>query len=494
MVVPEIAAVFDLDRTLLRGASGPLINEALRELGLRSGELPAERLVYRAYDRFGENLLGMMLARADAVAVRGWSVDRLRAAGRRAAVLLVTEVASYAPGLLAEHRAAGHRLVLATTTPFDLVEPLATELGMDEVLATRYAWTDGVYTGRLDGAFVWGIGKLAEVRRYAAREGVDLSASFAYSDSVADLPLLSAVGHPRAVNPDIALHAVALAARWPVLHLDVPPGVPTLAGLEVFDVARLLVRPELFPYARFAIEGVDLIPESGPFILVANHRSYFDVAALALLVAARGRPVRFLGKRELFDAPVVGQLARALGGIPVEREHRAADSLVPAERVLEAGEGLALLPQGTIPRGRAFFDPVLRAKTGAARLAARTGAPVVPVGLWNTESVWPRSARLPNVTNVLHPPLVSVRVGPSVAALRLGPRDAVTDTEAIMKAISDLLPRQARRPSGPSEEELARTYPRSKAGEERALGVSPAPPPRRTRKAGRNITAVSTKG
>ena len=136
MDVPEPAAIFDLDRTLLRGASGPIINEALKELGLRNSQIPGEGLLYKVYDRFGENPLGMALARAAAFAVRGWPVDRLRAAGRVAADLLMENVAGYAPGLLAEHKKSGHILVLATTTPYDLVKPLADRLGIDEVVAT----------------------------------------------------------------------------------------------------------------------------------------------------------------------------------------------------------------------------------------------------------------------------------------------------------------------------------------------------------------------
>lgn len=471
------AAIFDLDRTILKGASGPLINEALAELGLRTTKLPGEMLLYRAYDLFGENPLGMALARAAALAVRGWSVDRLRAAGRAAADLLVDHVASYAPALLEDHAREGHTLVLATTTPEDLVRPLAERLGIEEVVATRYAWVDGVYTGRLEGGFVWGPGKLSAVRRWAERRGVELKESFAYSDSIYDLPLLASVGQPRAVNPDAALHGVALLRRWPVMHLDVPPGVPTLAGFEMFDLGRLVVRPELFPYARFDVAGVENIPDEGPFILVSNHRSYFDVAAVALVVEKKGRPTRFLGKKEVFDAPVVGQIARALGGIPVERQGDGAAALGPAERVLRAGEGLCLLPQGTIPRGRAFFDPVLRGKTGAARLAAATGAPVIPVGVWNTEAVWPRSDAIPRLTRVVGAPTVRVRVGPPVEGLVLGPRSAKADTERIMAAISALLPPDAHEPHEPSEEELRRTYPKGKVGEERAIGVSPAPAP-----------------
>jgi putative phosphoserine phosphatase/1-acylglycerol-3-phosphate O-acyltransferase len=477
--VGRVAAIFDLDRTLLRGASGRLINQALEEVGLRTRKVPGEGLLYRSYELFGESPLGMALARAAALAVRGWPVDRLGAAGHAAADLLFEDVASYVPALLHEHRKDGHLLVLATTTPEPLVRPLADRLGIDEVVATCYASAGGVFTGRLEGGFVWGPGKLSAVRKRTDGHDVALSDSFAYSDSINDFPLLNAVGNPRAVNPDLALHAVAVLRRWPILHLDVPPGVPTLGGMEAFDVTRLVMRPELFPYARFDIEGVGNIPDRGAFILASNHRSYFDVAALALVVAAKGRPTRFLGKSELFDAPVVGQLARAFGGIPVERSGSGANALEPAERVLRAGEGLVILPQGTIPRGRAFFDPVLSGKTGTARLAASTGAPVVPVGLWNTEAVWPRSARLPRLAKVVGAPRVRVRLGAPVEGLERRRDSAVSDTEKIMAAIAALLPEEAGRLHEPSEEELVRTYPKGKVGEERAIGVAPAPPARR---------------
>lgn len=474
MAMSEQAAIFDLDRTLLRGASGPIINEALRKTGLRGSQLPGESLLYKAYDIFGENALGMALARAAAFGVRGWSVSRLREAGEIAADLLTSKVAAYASSLLEEHRSAGHVLALATTTPYDLVKPLGERLGIDEVIATRYASADGLFTGRLEGGFVWGIGKLAAVRSWAGERGIDLSESFAYSDSLHDLPLLSAVGHPRAVNPDMALHATAILRRWPILHLDVPPGVLTVGGVEAFDVGKFVLRPELFPYARFDIEGVELLPDNGPFILVSNHRSYFDVAALGLLAARKGRPLRFLAKQELFDAPVVGQITRAVGGIRVERAGDAASSLKAAERVLAAGEGVVILPQGTIPRGKAFFEPVLKGKTGAARLAASSGAPVIPAAVWNTEAVWPRSARLPKVANVLNPPLVTVRVGTPVRGLRRGSGDAVADTERIMRAIARLLPAESRHHRRPSEEELISTYPKGKVGEERSVGVKTA--------------------
>ncbi|HUY63854.1 MAG TPA: HAD-IB family hydrolase [Acidimicrobiales bacterium] len=462
-VEPGRAAVFvDLDRTLLRGASGLVMSAAMHAEGLFEGHrsLPGERLLYATYDLMGESIPFMAMARAAPRFVRGWAVDAMCRAGAMAAAELVQLVQPYAPAVLAEHRAAGHRLVLATTTPADLVAPFAELMGFDDVVATRYARSKGLYTGGIDGEFVWSTGKRDAVRRWAEAHGVDLGLSHAYSDSFFDLPLLGAVGHPHVVNPDRRLRAAALIRRWPLEHWDRPAGVPKVLGLEPYHLLRHVMRPEAFPYVRFDIAGLEHVPRRGPALLAANHRSYFDVAALAIVAARLGRPVRFLGKRELFDAPVVGQLARALGGISVDRGAKSDAPLRQARRALEAGEVVVILPQGTIPRGEAFFDPVLSAKTGAARLAAMTGAPVVPVGLWGTEQVWPRSSRVPDVTTLRHPPVVRLRVG---APLALGLDDAVADTAAIMAAVSALLPDQARQAHAPTPEELARTYPPGRA-------------------------------
>jgi putative phosphoserine phosphatase/1-acylglycerol-3-phosphate O-acyltransferase len=453
------AAFFDLDRTLLRGASGPLISEALVAAGLAPERgVPGQGLLYKLYDLVGETLPSMALARGAVLAVRGWSREAVREAGKAAADKLETLVAPYAPGLIAEHRAAGRPVVLATTTPLDLVTPLAERLGFDDVVATRYAEDEsGAYTGRLEGEFVWATGKLAAVRRWSAEHDVDLRASWAYSDSIYDVPLLSAVGHPHAVNPDPRLAVFATVRRWPLLHLDVPPGVPKVAGVEPADVLKRTAWPELFPYARFDIEGVERIPSEGPVIIVANHRSYFDTAAVGLTVLRAGRAPRFLGKKEVFDAPVLGTLARAMGGIRVDRGSGSGEPLKEAGRALAAGELVILMPQGTIPRGRAFFDPELVGRTGAARLAAMTRAPVVPIGTWGTEQVWPRSSRVPNMTNLFNPPTVRVRVGEPVSGLRH--KDPAADIKTIMKAIMALLPEESRVAREPTEEEIARAMP-----------------------------------
>jgi len=468
------AAVFDLDRTLLRGASGPVISQALRDAGVMSGRsIPGEGLVYRLFNLVGETRPSMILTRQAARFARGWRRDQVRDAGKQAAEVLAGAVQPFAHAIIDDHRAAGRRLVLATTTPDDMIRPLAERLGFDDVVATRYGVDgDGRYDGTIDGEFVWGRGKLQAVRDWAGREGVDLDASWAYSDSFYDAPLLAAVGHPVVVNPDPRMLALAVVRRWPVVHLDVPAGVPKLPVLDVEPqrVMQALMRPELLPWVRFDIDGVDRIPAEGPAIVVANHRSYFDPLALGATFARRGRAVRFLGKKELFDAPVVGTVARALGGIRVDRASGSDDPLVEAAAALAAGELVAILPQGTIPRGRAFFDPELKGRWGAARLAAQAKVPVVPIGLWGTEMVWPRADRVPRVWNLAHPPTVRVRVGEPVP-LKL--RSAEADTRRIMAAISALLPPEARRDRAPTAEELASTFPPGHSGDGDERGRRP---------------------
>jgi putative phosphoserine phosphatase/1-acylglycerol-3-phosphate O-acyltransferase len=459
----EPAAFFDLDRTLLRGASGPMFSMMLKRVGvLPDRSIPGEGLVFRFFDVVGETIPSMVATRQMARAAAGWDRALVQEAGQLAATLLVEEVPGFAKAAIAKHHAEGRKVVMATTSPYDLVKPLADALGIDDVIATRYGERDGRYDGSVDGFFVWGPGKLAAVRDWAGRHGVDVARSYAYSDSVYDLPLLSAVRFPTAVNPDPRLRIVATLRRWPSQFFDVPAGVPKLAGIEPQRALQMLARPQLFPWVRFDVGGIEHIPTDGPAILVGNHRSYFDPLAIGWALAQAGRPVRFLGKKEVFDAPVVGQIVTALGGIRVERGSGSDEPLQAAAEALAAGEAVAIMPQGTIPRGRAFFEPELKGRWGAAKLAALSGAPVIPIGLWGTEKVWPRNAKAPNVLAIGHPPTVRVRVGPPVP-LELTSPDA--DTERIMAALVDLLPAEARVRHEPTPEELARTLPSGYQGD-----------------------------
>jgi putative phosphoserine phosphatase/1-acylglycerol-3-phosphate O-acyltransferase len=454
------AAFFDLDRTLLRGASGEVFSDAMRAAGLVNRNIPGEKLLYQLFNTVGETLPSMALARQAVNFAKGRSRATVREAADGVADRLVDMVQPFAESVFAMHREEGRPIVLATTTPYDLVEPFADRLGLDGVVATRYAVEDDddTYSGELAGPFVWSTGKLAAVRKWADDHGVDLAASYAYSDSVYDTPLLAAVGNPVVVNPDPRMVLMAAARRWPTISLDVSPGVRKvpLVGMELQRLALAFSRPSMVPYADIRITGTEKIPRTGPVILVANHRSYFDPMVIAMVVAKTGRTVRSLGKKEVFDVPVVGSLAVAMGGIPVDRGTGSDAPLQAAADALEGGEMVAIMPEGTIPRGPAFFDPELKGRWGAARLAHMTGATVIPIGLWGTEKVWPRSARMPNVLNVTRAPAVTATVGDPVV---IKGKNVDKDTKRIMEAIVALLPDEARKHAEPTAEQLAATYP-----------------------------------
>jgi len=451
------AAIFDLDRTLLAGASGPIISSALRQVGLLTSSTSGiESVAFGMFNLIGETWPSMFISRQGARAAKGWPVELVEEAAEIATPSLVQSVLPFALQEIEEHRSAGRKLVMATTTPADLISPLAEALGFDDVIATCYGRNSGQYDGSIDGEFVWGKGKARAVRAWASKKKIDLSQSYAYSDSYYDVPLLSIVGNPRAVNPDPRMIAQALIRRWPIMHFDVPAGVPKFAGMEPQRVLLLFAQPQLFPWVRFGIKGVENLPTDGPAILVGNHRSYFDPLAILFLLARSGRAARFLGKKEVFDAPLVGDVVTALGGIRVDRGTGSDAPLRAAEDALAAGEMVALMPQGTIPRGPAFFNPELQGRWGAVRLAQATGAPIIPIGLWGTEQVWPRSSRFPNVTKVLSPPKVQIRVG---KAVQLQHDDVDADTKRVMSAISALLPEDSRSMRPPSQDDLARTYP-----------------------------------
>ena len=149
------AAFFDLDRTLLAGASGEVFSQAIVEAGLSSGPFPGERLVFGLFNRIGETLPAMALARQGVALAKGRSQAAVRDVAASVVDPLAALLAPFATAEFETHRAVGRPLVLATTTPYDMVAPFAAALGFDGVVATRYSVDDdGRYNGRLDGPFV----------------------------------------------------------------------------------------------------------------------------------------------------------------------------------------------------------------------------------------------------------------------------------------------------------------------------------------------------
>ncbi len=452
------AAFFDLDRTLLPHASGTIFSKYLEAEGIHSkaASIPGADLMVRVYDLFGETKFNMRLARLAVKAAKGWPVDAVERAAKNAVPDLIDAIPGYAKLLLDEHRDSGVKLVIASTSPVVLMAPLAKALGFDDVIGTEWVHDGSVFVGETNGPFVWGTKKRDAIEAWSVEHGVSLAESFGYSDSYYDCPMLDLVGTAVAVNPDARLSAVAVLQGWEIRNFDAPPGVLKFAGRELQDWMRTFTRTEFAPNASWKFEGLENMPAEGAAILAFNHRSYFDVMAMQQLNAKGDRPCRFLGKAEMFDNPIIGPIARLAGGIRVDRGSGSSEPLDKAIEALQAGEMVAIAPQGTIPRGHSFFDPEIKVRYGTAQLAKDAGKiPVIPVGLWGTEKVWPRNQQAPSLS-VLSPPEVTITVGEPVD---LKYRSIKTDSARISAALSALLPESASLPYEPSAEELQATFP-----------------------------------
>ena len=216
---PAAAAFFDVDNTLMRGASiyhfarGREDSEHIDAVRQSALAFVADHKVADIIE-LGEQIYDETMAR------RIWQGTR---------------------DLALRHLAAGERVWLVTATPVELANILSSRLGLTGALGTVAETRDGVYTGALAGGLLHGEAKAAAVRALAAREDLDLALCSAYSDSANDLPMLQLVGHPHVVNPDSRLLAEARQRGWPVhdfrsgrratlIALPVAAGLGALAG------------------------------------------------------------------------------------------------------------------------------------------------------------------------------------------------------------------------------------------------------------------------
>jgi 1-acyl-sn-glycerol-3-phosphate acyltransferase len=155
-----------------------------------------------------------------------------------------------------------------------------------------------------------------------------------------------------------------------------------------YGVVRPLLSAVIRVLWRVRITGAGRIPAQGAFVLAPSHRSMFDIFVLACPTRRR---LRFMGKRELFENPVLGWIFRALGGFPVDRGAADRVALRTALEMLGRGEPVVMYPEGTRGHG-----PVLgEMHDGASYLAARAGVPILPVGIGGTEEILPTGKSLP---------------------------------------------------------------------------------------------------
>jgi HAD superfamily hydrolase (TIGR01490 family) len=250
------AAFFDLDKTVIAKSSTLAFSRPFHRAGLLGNRsllrASTGQLVYTV---FGADHDQMERAReVMQTTTKGWPKDEVeRLVSEELDTIIAPLVYAEALFLIDDHHRQGRRVFIVSASPEEVVRPLAHYIGVNEVIATRSRIDDkGRYTGDLE-LYAYGPGKAEAIEALAAAEGIDLSGSYAYSDSATDLPMLEAVGHPVAVNPDKELRQICEEREWPTLEFQRQvslrtrltrraPMMAVLAGVAVGAIGVVLLR------------------------------------------------------------------------------------------------------------------------------------------------------------------------------------------------------------------------------------------------------------
>jgi HAD superfamily hydrolase (TIGR01490 family) len=243
------AAFFDLDKTIIAKSSTLAFSKPFQAGGLisRGAVLRSAyaQFVYVVGGADHDQIEKMRAFMSQLVA--GWDVATVREIVADTLHNIVDPlVYDEAVSLIEEHRAAGRDVVIVSTSGTEVVEPIGALLGADIVIASRLEEVDGKYTGNID-YYAYAEEKARAIVELAEERGYDLERSFAYSDSITDLPMLEVVGHAHAVNPDKELRKAAAAHGWPILVFTkpvtlgsrLPPARSALAALAVGGVGAV---------------------------------------------------------------------------------------------------------------------------------------------------------------------------------------------------------------------------------------------------------------
>lgn len=220
----RVAAFFDLDKTIIAKSSTLAFSKPFFDQGL----INRRSVLKSSYAQFLFLLSGadhdqMERMRAYLTSMcTGWNVEQVTTIVAETLHDIVDPlVFAEAADLIADHKLRGHDVVVVSASGEEVVEPIAEMLGATHSIATRMAVADGCYTGDVE-FYCYGPGKVVAMEQLAAEQGYDLTSSYAYSDSFTDAPMLEAVGHPTAVNPDRLLRKLASEKGWPILTFSNP--------------------------------------------------------------------------------------------------------------------------------------------------------------------------------------------------------------------------------------------------------------------------------
>jgi HAD superfamily hydrolase (TIGR01490 family) len=237
------AAFFDLDKTVIAHGALVAFGGSFRRAGMLDRRVLARTiwngLVFRT---FGADEERMRRFRESTLQItKGWDHATVTSIVHHALADVIDPIVyDEAIVLIEGHRAAGRLVYLVSASPEEIVAPLAEHLGLDGFIASRARIdAEGHYTGDVE-LYCYGDHKVLAIKELAARESIDLSRSYAYSDSATDLPMLEAVGHPIAVNPDRELARVAQENGWPIVEFVLGVGLRDRIALPTTTRARVV--------------------------------------------------------------------------------------------------------------------------------------------------------------------------------------------------------------------------------------------------------------
>ncbi len=427
----HIAAFFDLDRTLIRGFSAKDFLQAR----LLSGQMTAREIVAQfagvlVYAAGNGNFAG--LAALGAQGVKGIKEQVFIEVGEDVYLKhLADEIYPESRALVSAHLAKGHIVaIVSAATPYQ-VNPIARDLGIQEVMCTRMEVQKGVFTGKIIEPACWGEGKAIQAKLFAEKHQINMNKSYFYTDSAEDMPLLEIVGKPRPLNPDTQLSVVAFKNNWPVNRFD------DVQRPQITNVLRTgLAMGSLFPAVlsgafsglynlswkdginsmtatigdlgaalvgiNLVIKGEENLWKHRPAVFIFNHQSQVDFFIAAKLLR---KDILGVAKKEL-ESGLYGFMMKMAGVIFVDRAdgEKAIESLKPVVDALKGGMSLAIFPEGT----RSYDYKLGHFKKGAFHIAMQAGVPIVPIVIRNAHDVMPRG------NTFVRPAAVDIVVMPAI--------------------------------------------------------------------------------
>ncbi len=425
---PDVGAFFDFDGTLIHGYSAALYfrqrlaNRAVSPQELIGTLVEVFNMQQRGHDV--TRLVGVGLG-----ALRGTALTELEELGQQLFRSRISgQLYPDARRLVLAHLRAGHTVALASSATRFQAQAAAEDLGIEHLLVTEVESLDGIITGRVDGPILWGAGKAAAVKAFAAEHGLDLGESYAYGNGGEDLLYLETVGRPRPLNADSTLTQAAKERGWSVHRLHrqrrltpvnivrsvgsfagLATGVAAGLGMGLVNRARrtaLTVAAAISSELALASAGVSLEVEgqenlwlARPAVFVFNHQSQLDVIVLAALLR---RDFTAVAKRELAKDPTFAAMGWIADVAYVDRTDKvgAREALAPALESLGSGTSLVIAPEGT----RSPTPRVLPFKKGAFHLAMQAQVPMGPLVIRNAGEIMPAHSL------ILSPGTVQVRV------------------------------------------------------------------------------------